>query len=68
MDDETPGVAAALQAVRDQLLAQLAALDRLGERMAAIEICSAIEILNERIGEPAGQAELDRLARRFFGD
>jgi hypothetical protein len=36
--------------------------------MAAIEICSAIEILNERIGEPAGQAELDRLARRFFGD
>ncbi len=68
MDEDTPAVATALQAVRDHLLAQLGALDQLGERMAAIEVSSAIEILNERIGDPTGQPELDRLARRFFGN
>lgn len=68
MDDGITEVTAALRATRDQLLAQLAILDGLGERMASIELSSAIEILNERLGEPTDQAEVDRLARRLFGN
>lgn len=56
-----------LSAVRDQLHAQLRILDRLGERLASIEVSSAVEILNEQIGEVAAKTDVHRLQKRFFG-
>lgn len=60
--------AAAVREVRDQLLRELDELDRLGERMAAIELNSAIEILNARLGEPSDPARLAELQRRYFSN
>src|SRR3546814_16116181 len=50
--------AAAVRAARDRLLRELDELDRLGERMAAVELNSAIEILNQRLGEQIGRAHV----------
>lgn len=58
---------ASLTAVRDQLHVQLRSLDRLGERLASIEVSSAIEILDELIGSAATKADVDRVQRKFFG-
>lgn len=58
----------ALRTVRDALRAQLAILDRHGEAGAAIELNSAIELLNARIGEPTSDEETLRLQRDYFTD
>lgn len=58
----------AIRAVRDVLVEQLGVLDRLGERQAAIELNSAIEILNERLGEQTSPEEIARLQRGYFSD
>ncbi len=60
--------AAAVRAARDRLLRELDQLDELGERMAAIELNSAIEILNARLGEPTDPARLAELQRRYFSN
>jgi hypothetical protein len=59
---------AAVRAVRDRLLRELDELDGLGERIAAIELNSAIEILNVRLGEPTDPTRLADLQRRFFSN
>ncbi|MBB6427917.1 hypothetical protein [Sphingopyxis sp. JAI128] len=56
----------AVRAIRDRLRMELKKLDRLGEQMAAIELNSAIEILNTRLGEEDDPAETERLFRRHF--
>lgn len=56
----------AVRAIRDCLRLELEKLDRLGEQMAAIELNSAIEILNTRLGEGGDPAETERLLRRHF--
>lgn len=56
----------AVRASRDRLVRELAELDRLGERMAAIEINSAIEILNDRLGDGPDPDEAANLERRYF--
>lgn len=58
----------AMRAVRDELREQLAILDRLGEATAAIELNSAIELLNARIGEPTSEEETMQLQREYFAD
>ena len=58
--------AAAVRAIRDRLRSELDQLDQLGEQMAAIELNSAIEILNSRLGEEADADEAERLLRRHF--
>ena len=55
-----------LRGVRDVLVGQLALLDAIGEAQAAIELNSAIEILNGRIGETPSAEEMARLQRRYF--
>jgi len=60
--------AAAVRAARDRLLRELDELDRLGERMAAIELNSAVETLNERLGEPTDPVRLADLQRRYFSN
>lgn len=57
---------ATVRAIRDQLLIELERLDSLGERMAAIELNSAIEILNDRLGEDGGSFHAADLERRLF--
>jgi hypothetical protein len=59
---------AALRGVRERLKAELAELDRLGERMAALELNATIEILNQRLGEETDPAEIANLERRYFSD
>lgn len=60
-------IEAKLRAVRDRLLADLAELDRLGEDTATIELNSAIEILNKRLGEPTDDNEVIALwSKRFM--
>ena len=54
--------------MRDVLVGQLALLDAIGEAQAAIELNSAIEILNGRIGETPSAEEMARLQRRYFSD
>jgi hypothetical protein len=56
----------ALRATRDRLVCALAELDRLGERAAAIEINSAIEILNDRLGDAPDPGAAANLERRYF--
>lgn len=56
----------AVRAIRDCLRLELEKLDRIGEQMAAIELNSAIEILNTRLGEADDPAETERLLRRHF--
>lgn len=58
----------AVLAIRDVLREQLALLDQLGERQAAIELNSAIEILNAQLGEAASAEEISRLQRGYFSD
>lgn len=58
----------AVRAVRDRLRIELDHLDNLGQKMAAIELDLAIQILNRELGEETDQAELDRLQRKFFTD
>ncbi len=58
----------ALRVVRDRLREQLAILDRHGEVTAAIELNSAIELLNARVGEPTSEEETMRLQRDYFAD
>lgn len=57
---------AAIRAIRDRLLAELAELDRLGEDIATIELNSAIEILNKRLGEPTDDNEVIALWTKRF--
>ncbi|MBJ7438913.1 MAG: hypothetical protein JHD35_07810 [Sphingopyxis sp.] len=57
-----------VRAVRDRLFEQLALLDKLGESLAAIELNSAIEILNERVGDTASDASVDQLQRDYCSD
>lgn len=57
---------AAVRAIRDCLRSELEKLDQLGEQMAAIELNSAIEILNSRIGDGGDAVEEERLLRRHF--
>src|SRR3546814_9573598 len=54
----------AVRAIRDSLRLELAKLDWLGEQMAAIELNSAIELLNTHLGEEGDPAETERLLRR----
>ncbi len=56
--------AAALRQVRDRLRAEIRILDHLGEKTAAIELNSAIEILNDRLGETTSPDEINRLLGR----
>ncbi|SBV32710.1 protein of unknown function [uncultured Sphingopyxis sp.] len=58
----------AIRAVRDQLRVTLAELDRLEIRMAGNEVNAAIEVLNDRLGEQADPAEIERLQRRHFSN
>ncbi|WP_447759841.1 hypothetical protein [Sphingopyxis panaciterrae] len=57
---------AAVRAIRDRMRSDLEELDLLGEQMAAIELNSAIEILNSRLGEQGETVETERLLRRHF--
>ncbi|MGN6690093.1 MAG: hypothetical protein ACTHJU_04025, partial [Sphingopyxis sp.] len=57
-----------VRAVRDRLRAELDVLDALGQRMAAIELDAAIQILNSELGEKPDEVEVQRLQRRFFSD
>lgn len=56
--------AAEVRAIRDRLRVEMTHLDRLGEKTAAIELNSAIEILNDRLGEPTSPEEFSRLLSR----
>jgi hypothetical protein len=60
---------AELCAVRDRLVAQLhlQILDALGESLAAIEFNSAIEILNDRLGDNASEA-IEQMSRNYFSE
>ncbi|MBJ7438918.1 MAG: hypothetical protein JHD35_07835 [Sphingopyxis sp.] len=58
----------ALRVVRDRLREQLAILDRHGEVTAAIELNSAIELLNARVGEPTSDEETMRLQHDYFAN
>lgn len=58
----------AIRAVRGQLKLALAELDRLKIRMASNEVNAAIEVLNDRLGEPTGPDEIKALQRRHFND
>lgn len=57
-----------LRAVRDRLVAQLQILDALGENLAAIELNSAIEILNDRLGDTASDAAIEQMQRDYFSE
>lgn len=57
---------ASLREVRDTLRAQLTLLDELGEGDAAIEVNSAVEILNARLGELPSADEIAALSRQYF--
>lgn len=59
---------AAIRAIRDALREQLARLDALGEKYAAIEVNSAVEILNSRLGEAPSTEEIAKLTRHYFSD
>lgn len=56
----------AIRAVRDKLKVELAELDRLKIRMAAIEVNAAIEVLNGRLGEETSPEEIQKLQRRHL--
>src|SRR3546814_5848862 len=58
----------AVRAIRDSLRLELAKLDWLGEQMAAIELNSAIEILNTRLGEDGDPAETERQIGRAHAE
>lgn len=58
----------ALRAIRGVLREQLAILDSLGEAEAAIEVNAAVEILNQRLGEPTTPAEIQEMQRRYLSD
>ncbi|MGV7123067.1 hypothetical protein [Sphingopyxis sp. 550A] len=58
----------AIRAVREQLKLALAELDRLRIRMAGNEVNAAIEVLNDRLGEPTDPEEIKRLQRRHLRD
>lgn len=58
----------AIRAVREQLKLALAELDRLKIRMAGNEVNAAIEVLNDRLGEPTDPEEIKRLQRRHLRD
>ena len=58
----------AIRAVRDQLRLALAELDRMKIRMAGNEVNAAIEVLNDRLGEQADPAEIERLQRGQFSN
>ena len=59
---------AAIRAMRDRLIAELAEIDRLGLRMAGNEINAAIEVLNHHLGEEVSKSEIQKLQKRFFSD
>ncbi|HMO74438.1 MAG TPA: hypothetical protein PKD99_02070 [Sphingopyxis sp.] len=65
---ESPAGEPQVRAIRDALKAALVELDRLGESAAAIELNSAIEILNARLGETTPDAEIAQLQRHYFAD
>lgn len=54
--------------VCDRLVAplQLQMLDAPGERLAAIELNSAIEILSEQFGDTASDAAIEQMQRNYF--
>lgn len=58
----------ALRGARDRLRAELVELDRLGEHLAALEVNSAIELLNLRLGEKTEPGEIEKLERRYFSN
>ena len=57
-----------VRAVRDSLREQLAILDRLQLRRAAVEVSSAIELLNDELGETTSDDEIAQLLRATFSD
>lgn len=57
-----------VRTVRDSLREQLANLDRLNQRRAAIEVNTAIELLNDELGEKTSEADVAELMRRIFSD
>jgi len=61
---------AELCGVRDRLVAQLPLqiLDALGESLAAIELNSAIEIPNDRIGNTSSDAAIEQMQRNYFSE
>ncbi len=67
MADPSPK-SAELLAVRDRLAAQLKLRDALGESLAAIELNSAIEILNDRFGDNASEAAIEQMQRNYFSE
>lgn len=58
----------AIRAVREQLKLALTELDRLRIRMAGNEVNAAIEVLNDRLGEPTNPEEIKQLQRRHLRD
>lgn len=48
------GVEEAIRGIRDRLMIELARLDSLGEFVAAVELDTAIRILNRRLGDDPG--------------
>jgi DNA-directed RNA polymerase specialized sigma subunit len=57
-----------VRAVRESLREQLAILDRLQLRRAAVEVSSAIELLNDELGEKTSDDEIAQLLRTTFSD
>lgn len=56
-----------LRSARDPLVAQfqLQSLDPPGESLAAIELNSAIELLNDRPGATASEAAIEQMQRSY---
>lgn len=56
-----------LRSARDPLVAQLQLqlLDAPGESLAAIELSSAIELLNDRPGATASEAAIEQMQRSY---
>ncbi|HET6526058.1 hypothetical protein [Sphingopyxis sp.] len=67
MEDEYCNRAEVAQ-IRDRLLAELDFLDGLGERLAAVELNSTIEILTGRLGEKTSPLAIETLRAKLFSE
>ncbi|MDO9363272.1 MAG: hypothetical protein Q7T60_10125 [Sphingopyxis sp.] len=57
-----------VRSVRDSLRELLAVLDRLKQQRAAMQVSSAIELLNDELGEKTSDTDVDELIHRIFSD
>lgn len=55
-----------LRAIRDVLVGQLVRLEALGEGRTATDLSTAIERLNQLLGEAPSAEEFERLRRNYF--